>query len=64
MAALGWDSATASRRLMEQGRIAATAMVNWGSERSDRYVRFVFSNEPVERLRGIGERVRRALERR
>ena len=64
VAALGWDSATASRRLMEQGRIAATAMVNWGSGRSDRYVRFVFSNEPVERLRGIGERVRRALERR
>ena len=64
VAALGWDSATASRRLMEQGRIAATAMVNWGSERSDRYVRFVFSNEPAERLRGIGERVRRALERR
>jgi hypothetical protein len=37
-------------------------MVNWGSERSDRYVRFVFSNEPAERLRGIGERVRRALQ--
>jgi hypothetical protein len=47
---------------MERGRIAATAMANWGSERSDRYVRFVFSNEPVERLRGIGERVRRALQ--
>ena len=28
VAELGWDSATASRRLMEQGRIAATAMVN------------------------------------
>jgi aspartate/methionine/tyrosine aminotransferase len=62
VAALGCDSVTASRRLMEQGGIAATAMVNWGSERSDRYVRFVFSNEPVERLQGIGERVRRALQ--
>ena len=62
VAALGWDSATASQRLMERGRIAATAMVNWGSERSDRYVRFVFSNEPCERLRGIGGHVRRALQ--
>jgi aspartate/methionine/tyrosine aminotransferase len=62
VAALGWDSATASQRLMEHGHIAATAMVNWGSQRSDRYVRFVFSNEPCSRLRGIGGRVRRALQ--
>lgn len=58
---LGMDSATASRRLLEFGKIAATPMVNWGSARSDKYVRFVFANEPVHRLRGIGERVRRAL---
>ncbi len=61
VAALGYDSPTASRRLMDIGKIAATPMVNWGSERSDRYVRFVFSNEPCERLRGLGARVRRAL---
>lgn len=61
VAAVGHDSTTASRRLMNLGRIAATPMVNWGSERSDRYVRFVFSNEPCERLRGLGARVRRAL---
>jgi aspartate/methionine/tyrosine aminotransferase len=58
---LGFDSATASRRLLELGKIAATPMVNWGSANSDRYVRFVFANEPVHRLRGIVERVRRAL---
>ena len=61
VATLGHDSATASRRLMDLGRIAATPMVNWGSERSDRYVRFVFSNEYCERLRGLGARVRCAL---
>jgi hypothetical protein len=28
---------------------------------ADRYLRFVFSNEPVERLSLLGERARRAL---
>jgi aspartate/methionine/tyrosine aminotransferase len=61
VATLGFDSAAASRRLLERGKIAATPMVNWGSAHSDRYVRFVFANEPVDRLRGVGERVKRAL---
>jgi aspartate/methionine/tyrosine aminotransferase len=54
-------SSEASKRLMERGQIAATPMKHWGSEWSDRFVRFVFSNEPVARLRGLGERVERAL---
>ena len=58
---LGMDGVTASERLLTLGKIAATPMVNWGSANSDRYVRFVFANEPVQRLRGVGERVRRAL---
>ena len=58
---LGLDGVTASERLLASGKIAATPMVNWGSANSDRYVRFVFANEPVQRLRGVGERVRRAL---
>jgi aspartate/methionine/tyrosine aminotransferase len=58
---LGFDSPTASKRLLELGKIAATPMVNWGSARSSNYVRFVFANEPVGRLRGVGQRVRRAL---
>lgn len=58
---LGMDGATASERLLASGKIAATPMVNWGSANSDRYVRFVFANEPVQRLRGVGERVKRAL---
>ena len=59
--ALGLDSETASQRLMDIGRIAATPMVNWGVVNGDRFIRFVFSNEPVDRLTGIGERVRTAL---
>jgi N-succinyldiaminopimelate aminotransferase len=58
---LGLDGIAASKRLLEVGKIAATAMVNWGSAASNKYVRFVFANEPVHRLRGIGERVRQAL---
>jgi len=61
VADLGLDSAAASRRLLERARVAATPMVNWGGERSDRYIRLVFSNESCERLRGLGARVRRAL---
>ena len=57
----GVASAEASKRLMERGQIAATPMKNWGSERSDRFVRFVFSNEPVPRLQGLRARVERAL---
>ena len=58
---LGLDSATASRRLLERGKIAATPMVNWGSANSDHYVRLVFANEPVHRLRGVAKRVQQAL---
>jgi N-succinyldiaminopimelate aminotransferase len=61
VSAFGLDSAAAAKRLLERGKIAATPMVNWGGANSDKYVRFVFANEPVERLRGVGEQVRRAL---
>lgn len=61
VAQLGFDSAAASKRLLEAGKIAATPMVNWGSANSDKYVRFVFANEPVHRLRGIAKRVKQAL---
>ena len=51
----------ASAALLEKSRIAATAMVNWGGEQSASYVRLVFSNEPLSRLRGIGDRFRQAF---
>jgi aspartate/methionine/tyrosine aminotransferase len=59
--ALGFDSFTASDRLLERGKIAATPMRHWGQVNGDRFVRFVFSNEPTSRLAGIGKRVRTAL---
>jgi aspartate/methionine/tyrosine aminotransferase len=57
---LGLDSETASRQLLEKGKVAATPMKNWGSERASAYLRLVYSNEPVSRLRGLRERVRQA----
>jgi len=58
--AMGIPPPEASRRLLEQ-RVAATPMTVWGETVAPRFVRFVFSREPVERLQQLGERVRRAL---
>ena len=58
---LGMDGPTASARLLEKGKIAATAMTNWGSDHCNNYVRLVFSNEPAARLQGLGDRFREAL---
>jgi N-succinyldiaminopimelate aminotransferase len=60
VAALGLDCVEVSDRLLEH-KVAATPMRGWGGEIADRHVRFVFSNEPVERLTLLGERVRAAL---
>lgn len=60
VAALGLDCVEVSDRLLEQ-KVAATPMRGWGGEVADRHVRFVFSNEPVERLALLGDRVHRAL---
>ena len=61
VAALGLDCVEVSDRLLEQ-KVAATPMRGWGGEIADRHVRFVFSNEPLERLALLGDRVRRALD--
>lgn len=58
---LGMDGQEASKRLIKKENIAATPMVNWGSESSKNYLRIVFSNEPMERLEGIGKRFENAL---
>lgn len=58
---LGFDGPGAAKRLLDVGKIAATPMVNWGSTNSSKYVRIVFSNEPIERLKGTGQRFREAL---
>ncbi|HEX2134145.1 MAG TPA: pyridoxal phosphate-dependent aminotransferase [Actinophytocola sp.] len=52
---LGLDPAEASRRLFDRGRVAATPMHGWGPA-GDRYLRLVFANEPVDRLRGLRSR--------
>ena len=54
---LGLDAPTASRLLLEESAIAATAMTGWGGPVADRHVRFVFSAEPLDRLETIPERV-------
>ena len=61
VAALGLDCHEVSRALLDQ-KVAATPMRGWGGAVADRHVRFVFSNEPVERLAVLGERVRAALD--
>ena len=58
---LGIDGAAASTRLLERRKVAATPMTHWGRENAAQFVRIVFSNEPVKRLRGLGERVRQAF---
>jgi aspartate/methionine/tyrosine aminotransferase len=58
--AMGISAPEASRRLLEQ-KVAATPMTVWGERVAPRHVRFVFSREPVDRLRSLGDRVRRAL---
>ncbi|GAB4198248.1 MAG: arginine--pyruvate transaminase AruH [Wenzhouxiangellaceae bacterium] len=61
MQPLGLDAATASQRLLRHGKVAATPMTNWGSASSSRYLRLVFANEPLARLRDIKARFDTAL---
>jgi len=58
--ALGIDPGEASRRMLEQ-KVAATSMRGWGGEVAQRYLRFVYSNEPLDRLALLGDRARAAL---
>jgi aspartate/methionine/tyrosine aminotransferase len=57
VASLGFDPADASRLLLEESAIAATGMAGWGGPVAERYVRFVFSAEPLERLTTLPERL-------
>lgn len=59
---LGIAPGELSRRLIRE-KVAATPMTGWGGPIADRHIRFVFANEPVERLAGLGDRVKRALAR-
>ena len=61
VAQLGLTGAEASERLFDKGQVAATPMDGWGSERSAGFLRLVYSNEPVDRLRGLRSRFEAAL---
>jgi aspartate/methionine/tyrosine aminotransferase len=59
--AMGLLAPSLSAALVEQ-KVAATPMTTWGERVSPRFIRFVYSNEPVERLSQLGERLRRAVD--
>jgi N-succinyldiaminopimelate aminotransferase len=59
--ALGMSGTELSRLLIEKAAVAATSMDGWGELNTSRFLRLVFSNEPVERIRGLGARIRSAL---
>jgi aspartate/methionine/tyrosine aminotransferase len=54
---LGFEAPEASRILLEEASIAATAMIGWGGPVAEKYVRFVYSAEPAERLETLPERL-------
>jgi N-succinyldiaminopimelate aminotransferase len=56
----GMDGESASARLLSEG-VCATGMRGWGETSTGQYIRFVYANEPVERLKNLGRRVRAAL---
>lgn len=56
---LGCAPQALSTALLHAG-VAATPMDGWGPSGGD-YLRFVYANEPVERLRGLGPRVDQAI---
>lgn len=56
----GLDGEAMSRRLLDHG-VCATAMTGWGETHAAQYIRFVFANEPTQRLELLGARVRKAL---
>jgi aspartate/methionine/tyrosine aminotransferase len=60
--ALGSTPSDLSEVLVDR-KVAATQMTAWGERVSPRFIRFVYSNEPVERLSLLGERLRAALDR-
>jgi N-succinyldiaminopimelate aminotransferase len=57
VASLGFEPEEASQLLLEESQIAATGMRGWGDAVAGRFVRFVFSAEPVTRLEEVPERL-------
>ncbi|MEQ9638674.1 MAG: pyridoxal phosphate-dependent aminotransferase [Alphaproteobacteria bacterium] len=57
----GLDGAAMSARLLDHG-VCATGMAGWGETHGAQYIRFVYANEPVDRLKLLGARVRAAMD--
>jgi N-succinyldiaminopimelate aminotransferase len=57
---LGWKAEDAAQALLEKGALV-TPMLGWGNDAEAQYIRIVYSNETLERLRGLGKIVRDAL---
>jgi hypothetical protein len=61
MTALGRSAPDLSAALADH-KLAATPMTAWGERVARRYIRFVYSREPVQRLSQLEGRLRAALE--
>lgn len=59
--AMGMSSSQLTDKLFKEAKIATTPMIGWG-EQAAKYVRFVFSNEPKERLLGLRTRLNKIVE--
>jgi aspartate/methionine/tyrosine aminotransferase len=59
-APLGLDPVELSARLLAE-KVAATPMPGWGGDVAAGYLRFVYSNEPCDRLALLRPRLDRAL---
>jgi len=57
----GLDGDRMAERLLKEG-VCATSMTGWGEAHGKNYIRFVYANEPVERLRGLRGKILSALE--
>jgi hypothetical protein len=57
---MGVASQEASARLLEE-KVPATPMTVWGESVAPKHICLVFSNEPVELIELLGERLRCAL---
>ncbi len=57
---IGLTPEDVSQRLFTRSQVAATPMTGWGPS-GEAYLRLVFANEPVERLRDLGTRFDAAL---
>jgi aspartate/methionine/tyrosine aminotransferase len=59
--AMGFTPPDLSEALVGQ-KVAATPMTAWGERVSPRLIRFVYSNEPADRLAELGPRLRAAVD--